>query len=71
MVVAYDFNPSTREFHASLVYKASSRTARAVTHKKTLSPKKKEKKRIALLEEREEPKMPKDTLSMGDPMPVC
>ena len=30
MVVAHTFNPSTREAEASLVYKVSSRTARAI-----------------------------------------
>jgi hypothetical protein len=43
-VVAHAFNPSTREAEASLVYRGSSRTARATKRKTCLEKKKKKQK---------------------------
>jgi hypothetical protein len=45
--VAPAFNPSTREAEASLVYRGSSRTARATKRKTCLEKKKKNRNKVA------------------------
>jgi hypothetical protein len=48
-VVAHAFNPSTRKAEASLVYKVSSRTARATEKPCLQKPKEKKKKRAFII----------------------
>jgi hypothetical protein len=56
-VVAHTFNPSTREAEASLVYKISSRTARAIQRNPVLKNKKQTNK--------QKQKNPKKNLGQG------
>jgi hypothetical protein len=71
-VVAHAFNPSTQEakFKASLVYRASSRTARATQRNPVLKNQKKKKRERENLEETPKP-LPLKEVRKGDFTHCC